>query len=116
MCANDPKRAAGAETFEVQQLGATMEQSRWNEGRLDDLNEKVDAGIGRLDDERKELRAEMRAGFERVDGEFKELRAEMKAGFETLNDRFTHTLWALLGGAATIIGALVAAVIAQPHL
>lgn len=105
----------GDETFEMQQLRA-MEQPNWNEGRLDDLNRKVDGGIGRLDDERKELRTEMKAGFEKVDKrfeevdkrfeevdrrfeevdrrfdkvdeEFKAVRTEMKEGFDKIDRRF----------------------------
>ena len=68
------------ETFAVQQLRA-MEQPNWSEERLDDLNRKVDTGIGRLDEERKELRAEMREGFDKrfdkVDDEFKAVRADV---------------------------------------
>jgi hypothetical protein len=123
-------------TFEVQQLRA-MEQPSWNEGRLDDLNRKVDDGIGRLDDERKELRAEMRAGFDKIDGrfervdeEFKAVRKEMKEGFERVDRRFERVdeefkavrselhagfarmQWTLVGAAAVVIGALIGA----PHL
>lgn len=80
-------RPGGDETFEVQQL-RHMEESNWNEGRLDDLNRKVDDGIGRLDDERRELRGELRAGFEKVDGEFRSVRTEMKEGFEKVDGEF----------------------------
>ena len=65
-------RPGGGETFEVQQLRA-MEQPSWSEGRLDDLNRKVDDGIGRLDGERKELRVEMKAGFDKVVTAIREL-------------------------------------------
>jgi hypothetical protein len=119
----------GGETFEVQQLRA-MEQPSWNEGRLDDLNRKVDDGIGRQDDERKELRAEVKAGFEKVDEEFKAVRTEMKEGFEKVDRRFekvgeeftavrsemhagfARMQWTLVGAAAVVIGALIGA----PHL
>lgn len=126
MKADDAKAAApevqrqpgGAETFEVQQL-RDMEQPSWSEGRLDDLNRKVDDGIGRLDGERKELRVEMKAGFdkidwrfervdkrfEKVDEEFKAVRSEMHAGFARIQ-------WSLVGAAAVVIGALIGA----PHL
>jgi tetrahydromethanopterin S-methyltransferase subunit G len=80
--------------FEMQQSSA-MQRPSWNEGRLDDLNMKVDKGFERLDDERKELRGEMKAGFDRidkrfdkVDEEFKAVRGEMKEGFERVDKRF----------------------------
>lgn len=122
--------------FEVQQLNA-MQQPSWNEGRLDDLNRKVDKGIGRLDDERKELRGELRAGFENVGKEFKSVRAEMKAGFDKvdeefksvraemktdfdrvnerfdrIDERFDQLTRFLLGGALAIVVALIGA----PHI
>jgi hypothetical protein len=100
-----------SEMFRLQQLRA-MEQPSWSEGRLDDLNRKVDAGIGRLDDERKEFRGEMRAGFDRVDDEFKSVRSEMKEGFDKVNERFDRLQWNLLAGAIAIIAALIA----SPHL
>lgn len=126
----------GDETFEVQQLCA-MEQPHWNEGRLDDLNRKVDDGIGRLDDERRELRAEMKAGFDKidrrfhkVDEEFMAVRREMKEGFDKVDQRFekvdedftavrsemhagfARVQWTLVGAAAVVIGALIGA----PHM
>jgi chromosome segregation ATPase len=89
-----PGQREDAETFTVQQLRA-MEQPKWNEGRLDDLNKRVDSGIGRLDGERKELRGEVREGFkgldkrfEKVDDEFKAVRSEMSAGFKAVDKRF----------------------------
>lgn len=125
-----------AETFAVQQLRA-MEQPKWNEGRLDDLSKKVDDGIGRLDEERKELRGEVKEGFnavekrlEKVDEEFKSVRGEMKAGFERVDERFDKVgeefrvvrgevkagfdrmQWRLIGVAATVIVAFIGG----PHL
>lgn len=102
---------SSGETFEVQQLRA-MEQPRWNEGRLDDLNRKVDDGIGRLDDERKELRAEMRAGFDKIDGRFEKVDEEFKAVRSEMHAGFARMQWTLVGAAAVIIGALIGA----PHL
>jgi hypothetical protein len=137
MAASDATPAAGepdarqddAELFEVQQLRA-MEQPSWNEGRLDDLSKRVDEGIGRLDEERKGLRAEVKEGFDRVDKrfdrvdqrfdrvdkrfekvdeEFKAVRGEMKAGFDGVNHRFVQAQWTLIGAAAAIAGAVIGA-------
>jgi uncharacterized coiled-coil DUF342 family protein len=53
----------------------------WTDGRLDDLNGKVDG-----------LRLEMRTEFKEVRGEMKEefaaVRGEMKAGFDKADERF----------------------------
>lgn len=100
----DARRQDNAEMFEVQQL-RVMEQLGKNEGRLDGLNSKVDEGIQRLDEERKDLRSEMRAGFEKVDNEFKAVRGELTSGF----DRMQRTL---IGAAGSIIATLIAA----PHI
>jgi chromosome segregation ATPase len=118
------ERAVSAETFTVQQLRA-MEQPNWSEGRLDDLNRKVDDGIGRLDEERKDLRGEMKEGFEavdrrfeavdrrfdKVDEEFKSVRGEMKVGFDRVDDRFDRMQWSFLAAAVAVIAALITA----PH-
>lgn len=99
------------ETFEVQQYSA-MDRPNWNDGRLDDLNHKVDKGIGRLDDERNGLRSEMRAGFARVDGEFKAVRSEMRDGFARIDERFDQLTRFLLVAALAIVVALIGA----PHI
>jgi|GEM_PF-1001586 len=125
------------ETFEVQQLKA-MQQPNWNEGRLDDLNKKVDDGIGRLDKEHRELRGEIKAGFDRMDVRFEQMDAKfdaklnrmdakfdakfnrMDAKFDAKFDRmdakfdakFDRLTWSLLGA----VLAIVLAVIGAPHL
>jgi hypothetical protein len=76
-----------AEMFTVQQLRA-MEQPSWNEGRLDDLNKRVDGGFERMDVEFRSVRGEMRRGFEKVDEEFKAVRSEMKEGFTRVDEEF----------------------------
>lgn len=53
----------------------------WTDGRLDDLNAKVDRGFDRVDTDLHALRSETRT-------EFNALRTEMKAGFERVDERF----------------------------
>jgi len=119
-------RERDAETFAVQQL-TPMERSNWSEGHLDDLNKKVDDGIGRLDEEFKLVRGEMREGFARVDEEFKLVRGEMREGFEKVGDEFKAVRFemgagfermnrTLIGGLATVVAALLTALVAAPHL
>lgn len=85
--------------FTVQQLRA-MERPSWSEGRLDDLNKKVDDGIERLDEERKDLRGEMKAGFEKVD-------REMKAGFERVDGELKGMQRLMAQGAIAISSSMV---------
>jgi hypothetical protein len=94
MQAGDAKATGGAqerrddaEMFTVQQLRA-MEQPSWNEGRLDDLNKRVDGGFERMDEEFRFARGETRRGFEKVDEEFKAVRSEMKEGFAKVDEEF----------------------------
>jgi hypothetical protein len=65
------------------------------EKRVDELSRRVDFGfeqanrrIGRVEDDLRELRSDMKAGFEKVDGEFIAVRSEMKAGFDKVTDEF----------------------------
>lgn len=78
-----------AETFELQQSGA-MEQPRWTEARLDDLNGKVDALSRKVD-----------KAFEKVNERF-----------DKVNERFDRLQLTLITAAAVI----AAAVITAPHL
>jgi hypothetical protein len=93
-------RQDDAEVFEVQQSKA-MEQPSWTEGRLDDLNKKVDGGIGRLDEERKELRTEAKEGFGKVDKRFDAMQRTLIASAASI-------IAAVIGAAAAIIVALIA--------
>ena len=60
-----------------------MESMResWTDERLDDLNQKVDAGFDRVDADIRGLRLETKT-------EFVALRGEMKAGFDRIDERF----------------------------
>jgi hypothetical protein len=87
----------------------------WTDGRMDDLNGKVDA-----------LHLEMRTEFKAVRGEMKEefaaVRSEMKAGFDRIDERFermeerfdqrldslNHVLILFSGGVCTALIALIA--------
>ncbi len=56
-----------------------MQEGRWNDARLDDLNGHV-ADLGRRMDE----------GFSRVDVALRDLRGEMNSRFEHVDARFEH--------------------------
>lgn len=60
----------------------------WNDGRMDDLNAKVD----RVDGDVRTLRVEMKTEFTAVRGamkdEFAAVRSEMREGFDRIDKRF----------------------------
>ncbi len=70
---------------------------RWNDEKMDGLAAKVDRMDVRL---------------EHVETELREQRKEMKAGFDKIEARFASLYLALIAAA----GAVVAALIASPHL
>ena len=59
---------------------AVMAREAWTDERLDDLNQKVDAGFKETHEEFRALRAEMK-------GEFQAVRTEMKANSKPFGRR-----------------------------
>ena len=45
-------------------------REKWTDGRLDDLNERVNQGFARVDGDIRELRGEMNRRFDAVDARF----------------------------------------------
>lgn len=72
----------------------------WNDGRLDELSRRTDAGFKEVKGEIKDLSQRTDKGFDEVKGDVKELRQEFNAKF----DRLTTAL-------IVVGGTLVAAVI-----
>ena len=64
-----------------------MTQS-WTDDRLDDLNQRMEAGFKRVDDDVRELRSEMNARFDRVDARFEHMEAKFDAKFERMEAKF----------------------------
>ena len=69
---------------------AVMAREGWTDERLDDLNQKVDAGFKETKLEFRAVRAEMKAEFQAVraemKAEFKSVREEMKAEFKGVRE------------------------------
>ena len=78
----------------------TMREN-WSDGRLDDLNGKVDRGFERVDADVRALRTETKA-------EFTGLRNEMKAGFERMDERFDAMQRTMVQGAIALAAATIA--------
>ncbi len=67
---------------------AVMAREEWTDGRLDDLNKKVDSGFMEMRTEFRALRGEMTGEFQAVRGEikteFQAVRGEMKSEFQAV--------------------------------
>lgn len=95
--------------------------TEWNDGRLDDLSDRVgrietkmDDGFVHIDQRFKETDQKMEAGFARLDRKMDEGFARMDAKFDAFNERFDtmyQTLfkasWALIVGILGLLGVLV---------
>jgi hypothetical protein len=73
----------------------------WTDGRLDDLNKKVDHGFERVDTDMRGLRLEMRTEFAAVNGRLDSLQRTMVQAVVALTA-------AILTGFVGICGVLVA--------
>jgi hypothetical protein len=82
-----------------------MPREKWTDERLDDLNQKVDAGSTRIGNDVSELQGEMNTRFSEARNEmnnrFGELRNEM-------NTRFDSVQRSYYAGVIAIVAALIA--------
>jgi len=92
--------------------------NRWNEDRLDELNQRVENGFKSVDQRFIRLESEMREGFARVDERFdkvekrfatREEMGEVKVQLNRLNDRFDRLLFILIAACVGLIGTLLVA-------
>jgi hypothetical protein len=60
-----------------------MERTSWTDERLDDFAQKVDAGLGRVEADIRELRTEVRAGFEEVHRRLDAQGAELRGAIDS---------------------------------
>jgi hypothetical protein len=61
--------------------------TEWNEGRLDDLSDRVDRIEKKVDSGFAQADRKVEAGFARVDDRFKEMDQKMDAGFARLDQK-----------------------------
>jgi hypothetical protein len=90
--------------------------TEWNDGRLDDLSQRVDrietkmdSGFARMDTKFERLEEKMDEGFARID-----------AKFEIVNERFDgmyqllfRTSWVLIVGLLGLLGVLIGVIATQ---
>lgn len=105
--------------------------TEWNDGRLDDLSDrvdriekKVDSGFAQADQKMEagfaRLDKKMDEGFARMDAKFDEALTRMDAKFDAFNERFDmmyQTLfkasWALIVGILGLLGVLIGVIATQ---
>lgn len=81
---------------------------RWNDDRLDELSQRMDAGFKEVREGFARVDKEMKEGFAKVDQRFVRVEGEMKEGFARIEDRFDRMNHTLLVGALGVIAALIA--------
>jgi hypothetical protein len=95
--------------------------TEWNDGRLDDLSnrvgrieKKMDDGFVHIDQRFKETNQKMESGFARLDQKMEEGFARIDAKFDIVNDRFDgiyqlllRTSVALIVGLLGLLGVLI---------
>ena len=62
-------------------MAVMVPREKWTDGRLDDLNKKVDDGFERLGADIRELRAEMNEEFRAMNARFDAQHRNLMAGF-----------------------------------
>jgi hypothetical protein len=63
---------------------AVMAREAWTDGRLDDLNARVEKGFDEVKDEVRELRREMNSRFNSIDARFDSMQRTMIIGFASI--------------------------------
>jgi hypothetical protein len=109
--------SANVEDMEAMVTERGSEVSEWNDGRLDDLSERV----GRIEKKMDEGFVHMDAKFTHVDAKFERLERKMDDGFaridakfDTFNERFENlhkmlftASWAMAVGLLGLVGVMV---------
>lgn len=91
--------------------------TEWNDGRLDDLSDrvgkidqKVDEGFIRMDAKFERLERKMDEGFTRMDAKFARVDAKFDASnarFEALHMTLFRASWAMIIGLLGLLGVLI---------
>jgi uncharacterized protein YhaN len=88
---------------------AVMARERWTD-------EQLDKAFGRVDGDLREIRVEVRKGFEQVDKQFEQVDQrfeQMEKRFDKMDQRFDEVITWLVSLCCTIIGSVVAGIIAS---
>lgn len=94
--------------------------TEWNDGRLDDLSERVDRIETKMDAGFVRLERKMDEGFARMDAKFDEFFFRMDAKFDAVDKRFENlhrmlfkSAWALVIGLLGMLSVLIGVIVAQ---
>jgi hypothetical protein len=86
-----------------------MEQrSTWTSERLDDLAEGMRTGFARLDQDNRDMRAEMSDGFRQMRAEMSEMRGELRGEINELRVMMFRIGGAMMVGLIGVIAAILA--------
>ena len=88
-------------------MAVMMPREKLTDERLDDLNQKVDAGFARVEAKIDEGIRGLRGDMKELRGDMKELRGDMKDLQRELNDRLESMNNRLVGGLFIFIAALI---------
>ena len=115
-------------------MAERIEMTEWNDGRLDDLSDRVDriepkmdAGFAHIDQRFIETDQKMEAGFARLDKKMDDGFARIDAKFDVMAERFQRyderfdsiyqllfkTSWAVVVGILGLLGVLIGVIGAQ---
>ncbi len=81
----------------------------WTEGRLDDLNEKVDRGFEKVDQRFNRIDDKVDQGFERVDQHF----ARIDARLDGMQKAMVQAVIAMTGGILVGFGGIIGLIATQ---
>jgi hypothetical protein len=95
--------SATVEAMEAMVAERGTEMTEWNDGRLDDLSDRVNRIETKMDDGFARLEKKMDDGFARVDATF----ARMDARLDDLNGTLIRSMWTFGVGMLTFAGALL---------
>ena len=85
-----------------------MERTAWTDERLDDLSNRMDAGVCRVDADIRELRTEMRGGFADVNRRLDEQGSELRGEIEALRITILPVGGGMMLGLVGVIAAVLA--------
>ena len=94
--------------------------TEWNDGKLDDLSDRVDRIDKKMNDGFARMDKKMDDGFARMDAKFDEFFVRMDAKFDAVNERFEglhrmlfRSAWALVIGLLGMLSVMIGVIAAQ---
>ncbi|HET7509768.1 MAG TPA: hypothetical protein VFJ65_05895 [Solirubrobacterales bacterium] len=93
--------------MEAAVMDREAEMTEWNDGRLDDLSQRVNRVETKMDAGFVEVKRQMDEGFVRVDAKFEALEAKLDKKLDGLQRSLIQIAWTFGVGMLTFAGALL---------